>query len=62
MRIETPEHYRIAIEEARELESAPEGTPEFERRQELTAAMHQYELENVADPNSRRGRPPSTQS
>jgi hypothetical protein len=57
MRLETTEHYRAAIEEARELEGAPEGTREVRRRQEMIAAMHQYELEHIVDPNCRLGRP-----
>ena len=62
MRLETTERYRAAIEDARELEGALEGTRELKRRQELIAAMHQYELEHVADPNCRPGRPLPTQS
>ena len=57
MAIQTPEEYRAAVEEAQRLEDAPEGTPEFRRRQELVTAMHEYELDHLIDPKYRSGRP-----
>jgi hypothetical protein len=43
-RIETAEQYREAVSEMQHLERAPEGSPEFERRQALQAAVADYEL------------------
>jgi len=48
-RIETAEQYREAVEEMQRLETAPEGSPEFERRQALQAAMADYELRRIPD-------------
>jgi hypothetical protein len=59
MRIETTDEYREAVAEAARLEAAREGTRRFHRRQELLAAMHQYELRHK-DPEFRRGRPDDT--
>lgn len=56
MRIRNAEHYRSAITEAEHLESAKEGTPEFERRHELLSAMFQYESDHKI-PHFYRGRP-----
>jgi hypothetical protein len=44
------------VEQAQKLESEPEGTPEFKRRQELVAALHEYELHHLK-PKFRSGRP-----
>jgi hypothetical protein len=60
MKIRTPEQYRTAVEEAQKLASAREGTADFKRRQELTAAMHDYELTHIIDPKCRPGRPPGS--
>jgi hypothetical protein len=57
MKIRTPQQYRAAVEEAQRLADASEGTAQFRRPQELMAAMHDYELRYVADPNWRPGRP-----
>ena len=57
MKIETLQQYRAAVAEAQTLEHAREGTPEFNRQQELITAMHDYELEHLVDPKYRRGRP-----
>ena len=57
MAIQTPEEYRAAVEEAQRLEDAPEGTPEFKRRQELVTAMQDYELDQLVDSKYRPGRP-----
>jgi hypothetical protein len=46
-RIETPEQYREAVEEVLRLEQAREGSPEFERRQALRAALADYELRRI---------------
>ena len=46
-RIETAEQYRQAIEEMQRLENAREGSPEFERRQALQAAVANYELHRI---------------
>ena len=46
-RIETAEQYREAIEKIQLLESASEGSPEFERRQALQAAVADYELRRI---------------
>ena len=43
-RIETAEQYREAVEEMQHLEEAQEGSPEFERRRALQAALADYEL------------------
>ena len=40
IKIRTLWHYRAAVEAAQRLADAPEGTAQFRRRQELTAAMH----------------------
>jgi hypothetical protein len=48
-RIETAEQYREAVEEMQRLETAPEGSPEFKRRQALQAAMADYELRRIPD-------------
>ena len=42
-RIDTAEQYREAVEEVLRLEEAREGSPEFERRQALRAALADYE-------------------
>jgi hypothetical protein len=42
-RIETAEQYRETVEEVQLLERAREGSPEFERRQALRAALADYE-------------------
>jgi hypothetical protein len=55
--ISTPEQYRAAIAEAQKLEGAAEGSCEFRYRQELLAALQDYELDHLADPNCRPGRP-----
>jgi hypothetical protein len=57
MKINTPEEYRSAVAEIQKLEHAREGTPQFQRRQELITAMHDYELGHLTDPECRRGRP-----
>lgn len=57
MHIRTPEEYRAVSEEARQLEEAREGTSVFKTRQELVTAMHEYELQHLADPNCRSGHP-----
>jgi hypothetical protein len=41
--IETAEQYRTAVAEVQQLEQAREGSPEFERRQALRAALADYE-------------------
>ncbi|MGD9614047.1 MAG: hypothetical protein AB7H90_12530 [Alphaproteobacteria bacterium] len=41
--IDTAEQYREAVEEVLRLEEAQEGSPEFERRQALRAALADYE-------------------
>ena len=46
-RIETAEQYRAAVEEMQRLEPAHEGSPEFERRQALQAALADYELRRI---------------
>ena len=46
-RIETSEQYREAVEEVLRLEEAHEGSPEFERRQALRAALADYELRRI---------------
>jgi hypothetical protein len=46
-RIETAEQYREAVEEMQLLESAGAGSPEFERRQALQAAVADYELRRI---------------
>jgi hypothetical protein len=42
-RIETAEQYRRAVEEVQRLQEAREGSPEFERRQAVRAALADYE-------------------
>ncbi|HJU15284.1 MAG TPA: hypothetical protein VJ770_02335 [Stellaceae bacterium] len=56
MKITEAEEYRRAIRESQELDQARPGTPEYERRQELRAAMHEYEL-HLQEPECRKGRP-----
>lgn len=56
MEITRAEDYRQAIREVQALDGAREGTPEFERRQELRAAMHKYEVQ-LQRPECRKGRP-----
>jgi hypothetical protein len=51
-RIETAEQYREAVEDVQLLQEAREGSPEFERRQALRAALADYELRRIP------GRPP----
>jgi hypothetical protein len=46
-RIETAEQYREAVEEMQHLEEAREGSPEFERRLALQAAVADYELRRL---------------
>jgi antitoxin component HigA of HigAB toxin-antitoxin module len=57
MKIRTEEQYRAASEEAQRLQGAAEGTTEFVRLQELTTAMHDYELAHLVDPDCQPGRP-----
>jgi hypothetical protein len=57
MKISTFEEYRAAVAEGQKLEGAAEGSCAFKRRQELLAALHDYELDHLADPNYRKGRP-----
>jgi hypothetical protein len=45
--IETAEQYREAVEEMQHLEEAHEGSPEFERRRALQAALADYELRRL---------------
>lgn len=59
LRITTAEEYREAVAEVQRLETAREGSPEFERRQALRAALHQYELTHLK-PEYRRARPPGS--
>jgi hypothetical protein len=60
MKINTPEQYRAAVAEVQKLEHVREGSPEFNRRQELMTATHDYELDHLTDPECRRGRPPGS--
>jgi hypothetical protein len=60
MKIRAEKQYRAASEEAQRLQGAAEGTTEFIRLQELTTAMHDYELAHLLDPNCRPGRPPGS--
>jgi len=46
-RIETAEQYRKAVEEIQLLDTASEGSLEFERRQALQAALADYELRRI---------------
>ena len=55
-RIETAEQYREAVAELQRLDSARPGTPEFERRQALGAALFDYEQRRLR-PGYRPGRP-----
>jgi hypothetical protein len=48
-RIETAEQYREAVEEMQRLEEAREGSPDFERRQALQAAVADYELRRIPE-------------
>jgi hypothetical protein len=41
--IDTAEQYREAVAEVQRLQSAPEGTSEFARRQALRGALHDFE-------------------
>lgn len=60
LRIETAEQYREAVAEVHRLDSAQPGTPEFERRQAVSAALFDYEQRHLR-PGYRPGRPrPST--
>ncbi|HEX5455646.1 MAG TPA: hypothetical protein VFX06_17795 [Stellaceae bacterium] len=54
--IETAEQYREAVAEVQRLQEAREGSPEFERRQALRAALQDYELRHDT-PECNRGRP-----
>jgi hypothetical protein len=56
LRIETAEHYREAVSELQRLDSARPGTPEFHRRQALSAALFDYEQRHLR-PGYRPGRP-----
>jgi hypothetical protein len=56
LKIERAEEYRKAIREAQELDAARPGTPEYERRQQLRAAMEEYELQ-LQKPECNKGRP-----
>jgi hypothetical protein len=56
LKIERAEEYRRAIREVQELDRARPGTREYERRQELRAAMHEYELQ-LQKPECRKARP-----
>jgi hypothetical protein len=60
MKIRAPQDYRAAVEEAQRVADAPEGTAQFGRRQELTAAMHERELRHLAAPDCQRSRPPGS--
>ena len=55
-RIETAEQYNEAVAELQRLDSARPGTPEFERRQVLGAALFDYEQRHLR-PGYRPGRP-----
>jgi hypothetical protein len=46
-RIETAEQYRDAVAEMQLLERAREGSPEFERRRALQAAVADYESRRI---------------
>ncbi|HEX2150667.1 MAG TPA: hypothetical protein VHG31_01560 [Stellaceae bacterium] len=46
-RIDTAEQYREAVEEVMRLEEAHEGSPEFQRRQALRAALADYEQRRI---------------
>ena len=46
-RIESAEQYQEAVAEVLRLEQAREGSPEFERRQALRAALADYELRRI---------------
>lgn len=56
VKIARAEEYREAIREAQQLDRARPGTPEYERLQELRAAMREYELQ-LQQPECRKGRP-----
>ena len=47
LRIESAEQYQEAVAEVLRLEQAREGSPEFERRQALRAALADYELRRI---------------
>lgn len=54
--IETAEQYREGVAEALRLQTAPEGSAGFKRRQALRAALADYELRHDT-PECNRGRP-----
>jgi hypothetical protein len=56
VKITRAEEYREAVRESQELDTARPGTPEYERRQQLRAAMHEYELQ-LQQPECNTGRP-----
>ena len=56
LKIEGAEEYREAVREAQRLDQARPGTPEYERRQQLRAAMEEYELQ-LQKPECNKGRP-----
>ena len=47
LRIDSAEQYQEAVAEVLRLEQAREGSPEFERRQALRAALADYELRRI---------------
>jgi hypothetical protein len=47
LRIESAEQYHEAVAEVLRLEQAREGSPGFERRQALRAALADYELRRI---------------
>jgi hypothetical protein len=56
LKITRAEEYREAVRETQKLDSARPGTPEYERRQQLRAAMEEYELK-LQRPECNEGRP-----
>jgi hypothetical protein len=56
IKIARAEEYREAVRESQELDKAHPGTPEYERRQQLRAAMEEYELQ-LQRPECNKGRP-----
>ena len=56
LRVETAEQYRQAVAELQRVDSARPGTPEFERKQVLAAALFDYEQRHLR-PGYRPGRP-----
>jgi hypothetical protein len=56
LQIETAEQYREAVAEMQRLDSARPGTPEFERKRVLGAALFDYEQRHLR-PGYRPGRP-----